>query len=110
MEHYSTYAYEILDRHRCDTAKAYDLILLPHARLTVRTLLDDACAGKWSCVLRSDVEILLTLAEREACETKIVRRFVSGCDEESPPDVLPTEDIAPSCLPAGFQAPLLLHL
>ena len=72
---YATYAYEILHRHQSDTEQTLHVILLPHARLTVRTLLDDACAGKWSWTVRSDVEHLLTWPEREACEKNILGTF-----------------------------------
>ena len=108
VEEYATYAFEILHRHQSHTAQTLNFILLPNARLTVRTLLDDACAGKWLWTLRSDVEILLNWAEREACETRILERFVSGCDEDSPLSVPPPQEICPSWMPVGLQTGVVL--
>ena len=108
-EENATYVYETLQGHQGGTPESLDFILLPHARKTVRTLLDDACAGKWSWTPRPDVELLLTQAEREECEKKILERFVSGCDADSPPSAASVASNASSWMPLGFHTGVVLR-
>ena len=109
VEELATYAYEILQWHKGDTAESFDCISLPHARKTVRTLLDDACKEKWSWTPRPDVELLLTQAEREECEKKVLERFVSGCAADSPPSLASAASNASSWMPLGFHTGAVLR-
>ena len=109
VEDIATYAYEMLQSHQGDTVQRFDFIPLPHARQIVRTLLDDACTGKWSWTPRPDVELLLTQAEREECEKNILERFISGCDADSPPPAAAPESSSSSWMPLGLNTQVLVR-